>query len=147
VSGKKKAADLQARSFLAGAVCIAAALLSLAGAFRSWDLSAAYANQFPDPYGAGMAETRLAPLLAGIPNNASVGYITDIEPSDSRYPAAWMAAQYALAPRHLVQLTGATSPIWAIGNFFQPGDHAAIGAAKGYKVEADFGNGVLLFRR
>jgi len=147
VSGKKKAGNAQARSTAVSAACLAAAILSVAGAWRSFDLAAAYAQQYPDTYGVSMAEARFAPVLGRIPDREPLGYITDLDPADTRYHAALMGAQYAVAPRHLFQLTGANRPHWAVGNFYRESDRAALAASKGYKVVTDLGNGVVLFRR
>jgi hypothetical protein len=37
-------------------------------------------------------------------------------------------------------------PEWAAGSFSRPVDFAALGAAHGYDMVADLGNGVILYR-
>ena len=84
--------------------------------------------------------------MAQIPADARLGYITDLQISDGSYSAIFIAAQYALAPRQLVT-SDANPPDWALGNFTKQVDYAAAGASKGYAVTADFGGGVVLYRR
>jgi hypothetical protein len=50
-----------------------------------------------------------------------------------------------VAPRAL--LLNDPRPEWAVGNFTKPLDFAAAGAARGYQMIADLGNGVVLYRR
>ena len=82
-----------------------------------------------------------------MPVAARLGYITDLDPSQSAYNTAFLAAQYALAPRQLVLAERGSQAEWAVGNFSKPQDFAAAGAARGYEVAADLGNGVILYRR
>jgi len=117
------------------------------GAFNSYQVSKGYSAQFPDAYGGGAAQVRFAPLIARVPENAELGYITDLDPSQPAYAPAFLAAQYAVAPRLLVTIDAKTRPEWAAGNFSKPQDFAQAGAARGYEIEADLGNGVVLFRR
>jgi hypothetical protein len=117
------------------------------GAFNSYQVSKGYAAQFPDANGAASAEARFAPLLARVPVHAELGYFTDIQPSQAAYSAAFLAAQYATAPRQLLMLDEQTRPEWAVGNFSRPQDFAQAGEVRGYGLVADLGNGVVLFRR
>ncbi len=130
------------------AVCSIVAVLSLLAAMNSYQTSSAYAQQFPDAYGAARAEVRFAPIAAQIPVNGVVGYITDLDPAGTSFAPAFLAVQYALAPRQVVLLqTSSNKPEWAVGNFSKPVDYAAAGAAAGYEVAREEGNGVILFRR
>ncbi len=79
--------------------------------------------------------------------NAQLGYLTDLEPAHQAYPAAFLATQYAVAPRQLLMIGPQARPEWAVGNFTKPIDFASTGAAQGYDVSMDFGNGVVLFHR
>lgn len=127
-------------------VCIAVAVLSVFGAMNSYQVSARYAEQYPDTYGVNQAKARFAPVIAQIPAGAQLGYISDLKPNDAQYSAIFLAAQYALAPRQLV--TGEKNrPEWAVGNFTKPQDFAAAGAGKGYEMVSDFGGGVVLYKR
>lgn len=126
---------------------LAVAALGAAGAFASYQVSASYAQQYPDAYGGERALTRFAPLLDRVPAPAELGYFTDLDSSQPAYAPAFLAAQYAVAPRVLLFLDGQQKPEWAVGNFSKPADFAAAGEARGYALAADLGNGVVLFRR
>jgi hypothetical protein len=131
--------------------CIVVAILAVLGAHNSYQTSSDYAAQYPDQYGGARAEVRFAPLIARIPANAEVGYFTDLDPSQALAGGVFLAAQYAVAPRLLVDLLvnpdTKDKPEWAVGNFSKPQDYAAAGEARGYGLVEDFGSGVVLFRR
>jgi hypothetical protein len=119
------------------------AIASLWAAANSLEI----ASQQPrDPYGVDLALQRFAAAATHLPPRGDVGYISDLPLSDHAGTAAFLAAQYALAPRVLVQVDRKT-PAHAVGNFARPGDFAAAGGKAGYKVQADLGNGVVLFNR
>lgn len=126
---------------------MAVAVLGAAGAFSSYQISSAYAQQYPDAYGGERAQARFAPLTQRLPASAELGYFTDLDPSQPAYAPAFLAAQYAVAPRVLVFLDGKAHPDWAVGNFSKPADFAAAGESRGYAMSADLGNGVILFKR
>lgn len=107
------------------AATLVVAVLGAAGAFSSYQVSATYAQQYPDAYGGERAETRFAPLSSRVPKSAELGYFTDLDPSQPAYAPAFLAAQYAVAPRMLVFLDGKERPDWAVGNFSKPLDFAA----------------------
>ncbi|MEO8026310.1 MAG: hypothetical protein ABI823_07540 [Bryobacteraceae bacterium] len=135
------------RPALVTAACLGAAVLALFGALSSYQTSRTYAEQYPDAYGAARGEVRFAPVAAQIPANGVLGYITDLEGSQSAFAPAFLAAQYVLAPRQLLVVNAENKPEWALGNFSKPMDFAAAGAALGYEVARDAGNGVILFHR
>ena len=137
------------RSTLVTYVFFAVAILALYGAMNSYQLSAGYARQYPDAYGAGGAQVRFAPLLEKVAPETILGYFTDVAPGNA-FNAAFLAAQHAVAPRLLVLLDlhdQQGGPEWAVGNFSKPQDFAALGKTYGYRMEADLGNGVVLFRK
>ena len=132
---------------LVTAAALAVAVLGVAGAFSSYQVSTAYAQQYPDAYGGERALVRFAPLFDRVAPSAELGYFTDLVASQPAYAPAFLAAQYAVAPRTLVFLDPVTRPEWAVGNFSRPSDFAAAGNARGYVMAADLGNGVILYRR
>lgn len=138
---------MASNSTLVTIAAVAVAVLGVAGAFNSYQVSATYAQQFPDAYGGERAQARFAPLLPRVPPAAELGYFTDLDSSQPAYAPAFLAAQYALVPRVLVFLDGHATPELAVGNFARPVDFAAAGEAHGYAMIADLGNGVVLFRR
>ena len=135
------------RKPLVTAVCFAVPLLTFFASLNGYHVSATNAKQFPDTFGVSRAQLRFAPLIARIPATAQIGYFTDLDPSSSDYSAAFVAAQYALAPRQLLIAGKAVAPEWATGNFSRPVDFAAAGAAHNYEVVADLGTGVVLYHR
>ena len=136
-----------ARSTAVTIVCLAVAVLAVFAAMNSYQVSARYAEQYPAAFGAGRAQVRFAPVLERVPANGRLGYITDLDPSAAAYSAAFLAAQYALAPREVILLGQGNAPELAVGNFTKPLDFAAAGAAQGYELTADLGNGVVLFHK
>src|SRR5580692_11468910 len=127
--------------------CIVVAILAVFGARNSYQTSNDYSAQYPDQYGGAKAEVRFAPLLARVPGNAEVGYFTDLDPAQALAGGVFLAAQYAVAPRLLINVDAQNKPEWAVGNFSKPQDYAAAGEAKGYSLVEDLGSGVVLFRR
>jgi hypothetical protein len=99
----------------------------------------------PDAYGVESALQRFATAATRLPPLGTVGYISDLPVTSKNGTPAFLAAQYALAPR-LLTLVEQTRPPQAVGNFSRPADYAAAGARAGYAVEADLGNGVVLYR-
>ena len=135
------------RSQAVSVVCIAVGLLSVFTVFTSIQDAKDWAEQYPDAYGAARADVRFAPLLAGMATDTRLGYFTDLAPANQAYSAAFLAAQYAVAPRELIMISPQAQPEWALGNFTRPMDFASVGAAQGYEISKDFGNGVILFHR
>jgi hypothetical protein len=141
------ASNPRSRSTLVTAASLAVGVLGAFGALNSYNVSSAYSEKFPDAYGGGAALTRFAPLLERVPAGAKLGYLTDLDPSQPAYTAAFLAAQYAVAPRMLFLDVAKENPEWAVGNFSKPLDFAAAGSAQGYETVADLGNGVVLYHR
>ena len=83
-------------------------------------------------------------LRAALPPDAVIGYISDLRPEDARSTLLFLGAQYALAPRIVVD---DDRHEWVLGNFSVPADFAALGANRGLRLVRDFGNGVILYRR
>jgi hypothetical protein len=125
---------------LAGLIAVAiAAVLASADSLQ-------LASQLqPDPFGVESAQQRFAPAAARLAPFGSVGYISDLPVLGQDGMTAFLAAQYALAPRLLAPVER-TSPRQAVGNFSRPTDYATVGAKAGYALEADLGNGIVLYR-
>jgi hypothetical protein len=121
-----------------------AAALSLWGVGEYFSYEAEYQKQSHDPYAIAAQENRLAGVRTVIPENATLGYLTDATPNTMTAWAIFSGAQYSLAPRILVENT---SQDWVLGNFTRPADFAAIGRSHGLRVERDLSNGVILFRK
>ena len=121
-----------------------AAVLCLWGSFRYYGFETAYQRQNQDPYMVSAQFTRLGPLLSVVPENAVMGYLTDAQPGSVSDSAMLGTAQYVLAPRLLTKGSG---PDWVLGNFARPADFAALADSHGLRLQKDFGNGVVLFRK
>ena len=122
----------------------AATLLSLWGVVEYFGFESAYQRESRDPYRIAAQTARLEGVRAALPENAVLGYLTDLEPGSIAASTAFNAAQYALAPRILER--GATQA-QVLGNFSRPADFAALGRQQGLRLERDFQNGVVLFRK
>jgi hypothetical protein len=121
----------------------AAALLSLWGTFEIYTFETTYQQQNRDPYMIGTQFDRLAPVAAAVPEDAILGYLTDVPQGSVTELAMLMGAQYVLAPRMVVRGAGRK---WVLGNFTRPADFRAFGRSRGLELQRDFGNGVVLFR-
>ncbi len=122
-----------------------AALLSLWGTFEYLGFESAYQRQYADPYKIGAQFSRFDALRASVPENAVMGYLTDLAPESIAAGAMFGGAQYVLAPRLLERTVVGHDLV--LGNFAKPDDFAALGLRYGLRMEHDFGNGVVLFRR
>ncbi len=121
-----------------------AAVLCLWGAAETYAFESAYQQQNRDPYMISAQFVRLGPVESAVPGNAVMGYISDAQPGSAADSALLLSAQYVLAPRLLSRGAGQQR---VLGNFTRSADFAAVGRAHGLRVEQDFGNGVVLFRR
>jgi hypothetical protein len=126
---------------------LAVAVLAVLASLNSYQVSAANAQRFPDPYGVALAEQRFAGVIPQLPPNAPLTYISDLPLNETAGTTAFLAAQYALAPHPVIPAGDRAATEWAIGNFSRPSDYAPIGAKAGFTMVADFGSGVILYRR
>ena len=120
------------------------------GILSAWGLAeyasseALYQKQNADPYFVVAQEKRFAGLVAAVPQNAVLGFITDFQPGSTAGIALRNVAQYHLAPRLLVD--GSQQDL-VLGDFGRKADFAAVGAGMGLTVEKDFGGGIVLYKR
>lgn len=121
-----------------------AALLCLWGSFASYGVESDLQKEYRDPYLVAAQFTRFGGALASIPENAEIGYITDARPGSAADSGMFLSAQYVLAPRLLRR--GAREE-WVLGNFTHPADFATVGRSQGLRLQQDFGEGVVLFRK
>jgi hypothetical protein len=126
------------------------AAIALAAALCLWCFihyytARSHTNQTsPDPYMIRDQLARYEGLRTALPQDAVIGYTSDLRPEDTRSTLLFLGAQYALAPRIVVD---DDRHEWVLGNFSVPADFAALGAPRGLHVVRDFGNGVILYRR
>jgi len=121
-----------------------AAILSVWGVFEYFSFESDYQKQTHDPYAIVAQADRLDGVRKVTSENAVLGYLTDAEPGSVIASAIFSGAQYVLAPR---LLQPGASQDWVLGNFTRPADFAAVGHGHGLRVEQDFHNGVVLFRK
>jgi hypothetical protein len=98
----------------------------------------------PDPYSVEATVERFAVAADRLSPDGPVGYISDLRGQDST--TAFLSARYALAPRLLTPVAQA-QPQQAIGNFSRPRNYAEAGLKVGYTLDADLGNGVVLYSK
>lgn len=121
-----------------------AAFVSLWGVLEYGHFESLYQRQNRDPYLVAAQFPRFEALRAATPDNAVLGYFTDLEPGNVAAESMFNTAQYALAPR-ILRKDSAHDLV--LGNFTKPGDFTGMGSEHGLHMERDFGNGVVLFRR
>ncbi len=126
------------------AAVLAAALFSLAGVIHFNRFEDAYQQQFHDPYMVAAQFPRFESLREAVPENATLGCVSDLRENSPAYQAMYNSERYVLAPR-LVRPNANSARV--LGNFARPADFAAFGRSQGLRLERDFGNGVVLFRR
>ena len=126
------------------AAVAAAALLSLWGTVEYFGAESEFQKQSRDPNQIAAQTARLEGIRAVTPENAVLGYVTDVARENIQAQVMFNVAQYVLAPR-LIQHD--TAHDWALGNFTHPADFAAVGRQYGLRVERDLGSGVILFRK
>lgn len=112
------------------------------GTYRSGD---AYARDNQDPYMIQAQPERLREAVRYLPDNAVIGYLSDLPFDAVPGQAAHFGVMYALAPRLVTR--SADGQEWVVGNFSHPLDYAAAGRAHHLELVKDFGNGIVLFRR
>ena len=122
----------------------AASVLSLWGVVEYFGFETAYQKQNRDPYQIAAQTVRLEGVRAALPEGAAIGYLTDLEPGSIGASSMFNAAQYILAPRILKKEMEEPQ---VLGNFSRPADFAAIGHQHGLRIEREFQNGVVLFRK
>jgi hypothetical protein len=110
-------------------------------------------NQDPvQTYMIGVEEQRFRDVIAMVPPDSVVGYITD---APARHDAHWptngefllAAVRYALAPRLVIPYEAAKKPDWVVGQFSKPVDLEQIESTNRLKLIKDLGWGVVVFRR
>jgi hypothetical protein len=134
-----------ATSVLAGAGAVV--VLALFGCLDFYQTASAYAVANRDLYQVGLQRTRLLPLMAELPPDAVIGYLSDLPLSDVRGSAAFSGAQYVLAPRVLIRADHPTRPKWVLGVFSRVLDPTPFATSNGVEVVRTLGPGVVLFRR
>ncbi len=125
----------------------AAAILCLAGAWRTYDSLVTQSRTFQDYYRIEAQQQRFAGVNATLPPETVVGYISDLPVGADDWQVNFFGVQYAVAPRLLVDESDGNKTEWVVGNFLRKPDLPEIQKAHNLKLVKAFGLGVYLFRR
>ena len=98
-----------------------------------------------DTYGVGYAVERFRTASAEIERGTVLGYVTDLPPDNPERFNIWATARYAMAP--VVLNREATNTSLVLADLKRPAEAAQFLEREGFRVERDFGGGVLLLRR
>ena len=123
---------------------LAACLICVWGALQYSSGESEYQHQNHDPYLIADQATRFEAFESAVPRNAILGYLSDAIAGSVADSTMFTSATYTLAPR-LVER--GVQREYVLGNFTRPADFAALGRASGLRLQQDFGNGVVLFRK
>jgi len=129
------------------AVACAIALLSIWACLEHYNAAKLFRDGGGDPYRVEAQIERLGPATTVLPEAVTTGYISDVPFEEVRGSAGFFGAQYALAPRLLVEFPKTARPDWVLGNFSGPPDLGAIERDNGLVLVRDLGRGVMVFRR
>jgi hypothetical protein len=132
-------------------IALALVLLYALASGAAWLKLAASTTGRSAPDEISTYERRFQEVRAALPARGVVGYLGRTDPA-GRTPAErgasslldfkhYLLAQYALAPVVLIE---STEPDFVVGNF-EPG--RAPSTPAGFRIDRDFGNGLVLFRR
>lgn len=132
---------------LTTAGAIAAGLLSVFAALGYWNTTTEYNQRSPDAYRIGFQDSRFGKAAAIIPEDAAVGYATNLDFGTLKGSSAFFGAQYAMAPRVLVSVNSQHPYEFILANFDEVIDAEALAKENGWTVEKDFGAGLAVFRK
>jgi hypothetical protein len=124
-----------------------ASVLSMGASIEYFGLIEKLTGQAGDTYRIEAQVTRYAQVLARTPGESKIGYFNDRQKGSIGASAALSAAQFALAPKLLVDDEDRQDIQYWVGDFTAPREFAKIGEVKGLELVADLGNGVVLYRR
>lgn len=99
-----------------------------------------------DPYQIELQIARFEGAVAKLPQRSRVGYISDLDINTIQGLSTFLGAQYALAPRLLVDVAKTRDGDWVVGNFSKPLEYATFGLKFRLVMQTDLGNGVVLYK-
>jgi hypothetical protein len=133
----------------AGAALVA--LLALFGAMDYYRIALASNEQNADVYLISRQGTRFREAIAEIPEDAVVGYDTNLATGEIQDDVAFRGTQYAIAPRLLRRVAQGDYSEFVIGNYTTPEviQDMILRAARDLDLELvqTFDGGVVLYRR
>jgi hypothetical protein len=126
------------------AVCIV--VLALAGAVNYYRTVDKKKDQDPSTtYIIGIGPKRFREVIAMVPPEAVLGYISDL-PEEGAGAVRFAGARYALAPRLLIPHQDLQKQDWILGDFSKSVDLHQIETQNQLQLVRDFGSGVAVFR-
>ena len=137
--------QVQIHGMRALATVVAVSLLALFGALQNFADADRAAKEFSDPYRVMPRQEALA--LPEVPAGARTGYFSDVPVSTTGGTVAFLASQYAVAPRLLVERERAADAVWWIGGFSKRLDYRAEGAALGLQFVRELSGAIALYRK
>lgn len=126
--------------------CGAVALLSLWSTLDFHRATEDVVGGNRDVYKIGEQEVRFEAVAAALPATGTIGYVSDQSPDQPLGLVMYFGAQYALAPRLLVEQQKRPESQWVVSNFSKPLDVGHFSSERGLKIIKDFGSGVVLFQ-
>jgi hypothetical protein len=136
--------EVLANSRLKSGSVAVAAVLCLWGTVEFLAFELNYQQKYRDQFEVSKQLVRFEGVRAMLPEDAVMGYLTDLEHGTPKFYAMFGEAQYTLAPRIL---QWGSRYDWVLGNFAGPIPFPPTGDRRGLRVERDFGAGVVLLRR
>lgn len=102
-----------------------------------------YYSDAPPADGITAFERRFDEVKKALPGHGVVGYVTDVDMSDTNAQAEFNLTQYTLAP---LWVTESSEREWVIGSFHASAPSAQFLTSKNLILVRDFGAGLYLFR-
>ncbi len=131
--------------------CAVVALLSLFAAMEYYRRTSVRNEQQPDYYRIGFQEERFRQVAEMLPEEAVVGYVSNLNFDSVAGSAAFLGAQYVLAPRIIVGHQNPAATNYILGNFSAAVETSDMSSefarANNARVVRDFDAGVVLFRK
>jgi hypothetical protein len=128
------------------AACGAVVALALWSTLEFYGASEDMAGPSADVYKIGEQPARYEGVAAALPPTGIFGYVSDVSIRQTLGAVLYSGAQYALAPRLIVELHEQPHAEWVIGSFSKPLDMIQFGSRRGLTLVKDFGSGVVLYR-
>jgi hypothetical protein len=129
------------------AAAIAAGVIAMFSAMTLYSVTRLMNETSRDPFQVQLASVQFAPVGSRLPANAVLGYVSDLDLNTDSGKAAFFAAQYAVAPRILVDAAKFERVDLVLGNWGREQDYAAAGRPRGLTLIEDLGNGIVLYRK
>jgi hypothetical protein len=129
------------------AAAIAAGAIALFSSMTLYSVTRVMNETSRDPFHVGLATEQFAPVLSRTSSNAVLGYVSDLELNTDAGKAGFFAAQYAVAPRILVDASKGGPFEFVVGNWGRQQDYAAAGRRRGLALVEELGNGIVLYRK